>query len=77
MWRTARLDPDGTLAPEINARFNDALAHAPVAEASILDRLKQRLCSDEQLADQLQSGNVEANAEIADELIGLLAPVVI
>ncbi len=60
MWRPAGLDPDGTLTPEVNAGFNDALAHAPAAEASILGRLKQGLCSDEQLAEQLQSGNVEA-----------------
>ena len=60
MWRAARLDPDGTLTPEMNAGFDDALAHAAAAESSILARLKQLLCSDEQLAEQLQSGNVEA-----------------
>ena len=62
MWRVARLDPDGTLAPETGGNFERALADTPAAEISLLGRLKQHLCSDEDLAEQLQSGNAEALA---------------
>ena len=62
MWRVARLDPDGTLAPETGGNFERALADTPAAEKGLLGRLKQHLCSDEDLADQLQSGNAEALA---------------
>ena len=61
MWRIARLDPDGTLARETDGAFEPDPA-APAAEISLLGRLKQHLCSDEDLADQLQSGNAEALA---------------
>jgi RNA polymerase sigma-70 factor, ECF subfamily len=61
MWRIARLDSDGALAPETDGALEQALT-APAAEISLLGRLKQHLCSDENLADQLQSGNAEALA---------------
>jgi RNA polymerase sigma-70 factor, ECF subfamily len=61
MWRIARLNPDGALAREPDGAFEQVLA-PPIAETSILDRLKQHLCSDEDLADQLESGNAEALA---------------
>jgi RNA polymerase sigma-70 factor, ECF subfamily len=62
MWRIARLDPDGTLARETEGAFEPDLAAPPAAEISLLGRLKQHLCSDEDLAEQLQSGNAEALA---------------
>src|ERR1700678_3338615 len=61
MWRIARLNPDGALAHETDGAFEQILA-SPAAETSLLGRLKQHLCSDEDLADQLQSGNAEALA---------------
>jgi RNA polymerase sigma-70 factor, ECF subfamily len=61
MWRIARLNPDGALARETDGAFEQVLA-SPAAETSLLGRLKQHLCSDEDLADQLQSGNAEALA---------------
>jgi RNA polymerase sigma-70 factor (ECF subfamily) len=62
MLRIARLDSDGALAPETDGAFEQDLAGPPAAEISLLGRLKQHLCSDENLADQLQSGNTEALA---------------
>jgi RNA polymerase sigma-70 factor (ECF subfamily) len=62
MLRIARLNSDGALAPETNGGFEQVLAGPPGAEISLLRRLKQHLCSDENLADQLQSGNTEALA---------------
>ncbi len=62
MWRIARLEPDGALAPDTDRGFEQVLAAAPAGEIGFLGRLKQHLCSDEDLADQLQSGNAEALA---------------
>jgi hypothetical protein len=62
MWRVARLNSDGALAPETDGSFEQVLAGPAAAEISLLGRLKQHLCSDENLADQLQSGNTEALA---------------
>jgi hypothetical protein len=62
MWRIARLDSDGARAPETDGGIEEVLAAPPAAETSLLARLKQHLCSDENLADQLQSGNTEALA---------------
>jgi RNA polymerase sigma-70 factor (ECF subfamily) len=61
MWRIARLNPDGVLARETDGAFEQVLA-PPAEETSLLGRLKQHLCSDEDLADQLESGNAEALA---------------
>jgi RNA polymerase sigma-70 factor, ECF subfamily len=60
--RIARLDADGAFAPETDGDLEQVLAGPPAAETSLLSRLKQHLCSDEELADQLQSGNAEALA---------------
>jgi RNA polymerase sigma-70 factor, ECF subfamily len=62
MWRIARLDPDGALAPEADGGFEEILASAPASETSLFSRFRQHLCSDEYLADQLQGGNGEALA---------------
>jgi RNA polymerase sigma-70 factor (ECF subfamily) len=64
MWRIARLDLDGALTPETDGDFEQVLAGPAAAETSLLSRLKQHLCSDEDLADQLQSGNTEALAAL-------------
>jgi RNA polymerase sigma-70 factor, ECF subfamily len=62
MWRIAHLDSGGALAPETDGAFEQVRADPPAVETSLLGRLKQHLCSDENLADQLQSGNTEALA---------------
>ena len=59
-WRLAHLDTDGVLAPETAAEFEQVLAPPPADETSLLAFIKRRLNSDEELADQLQSGNAEA-----------------
>jgi RNA polymerase sigma-70 factor (ECF subfamily) len=58
-WRVAELDLE-TLAVEPATSFEAASVPPPKAETSLLGLLKQRLCSDEELADQLQSGNADA-----------------
>jgi RNA polymerase sigma-70 factor (ECF subfamily) len=63
MLRIARYS-DGALAPETDGDFEQVLAGPPAADISLLGRLKQHLCSDENLADQLQSGNTEALAAL-------------
>jgi RNA polymerase sigma-70 factor (ECF subfamily) len=60
-WRFARIDPE-TLAPQADACFVPVPVAPPASEASLLGLLRQRLCSDEELADQLQSGNADALA---------------
>jgi RNA polymerase sigma-70 factor, ECF subfamily len=64
MWRIARLDLDGTLAPEADGNFEQVPAGPADAEISLLSRFKQHLCSDEDLAARLQSGNTEALAAL-------------
>ena len=59
MWRAAQLDLE-TLAAEPASAFGVAPLPAPKTETSLLGLLKQRLCTDEELADQLQSGNADA-----------------
>jgi len=60
MWRAARLDADGAMAREVDAGFEELLASPLASDTSLLFRLRQHLCSDENLADQLQGGNTEA-----------------
>jgi RNA polymerase sigma-70 factor, ECF subfamily len=59
IWRVAELDLE-TLAVEPTTSYEAAPIPPPKAETSLLGLLKQRLCSDEELADQLQSGNADA-----------------
>jgi RNA polymerase sigma-70 factor, ECF subfamily len=61
-WRVARLNIEAALAPETAAECERVPAAPPAAESSFLCGLKQRFCSDEELADQLQSGNADALA---------------
>jgi len=61
MWRAAELDLEA-LAVERRTSFEAASIPPPRTETSLLGLLKQRLCSDEELADQLQSGNADALA---------------
>jgi RNA polymerase sigma-70 factor (ECF subfamily) len=60
MWRVARLDADGAMAPEATASFEKLLAGSVAFETSLLSRLRQHLSSDENLVDQLQDGDTEA-----------------
>jgi RNA polymerase sigma-70 factor, ECF subfamily len=60
--RIARLDIQTALASETETGFERVPAGPPAAEESFLSLLKQRFCSDEELADQLQSGNADALA---------------
>ena len=57
--RLARLGMDA-LTAEGQSRFGLGVENAPKEETAILGFLKQRFCSDEKLADQLQSGNADA-----------------
>ena len=59
MPRVARLGI-AALTPDGPSRFGDRVDAAPREETSILGLLKQKFCSDEELADQLQSGNADA-----------------
>ena len=61
-WRVARLNIEAALVPGTEAEFERVSAAPPAAENSFLSAIKQRLCSDEELADQLQSGNADALA---------------
>jgi RNA polymerase sigma-70 factor (ECF subfamily) len=61
-WRVARLNLEAALSLETEADLGRASVAASAAEKSILSLLKQRFCSDEELADQLQSGDAEALA---------------
>jgi RNA polymerase sigma-70 factor, ECF subfamily len=61
-WRVARLNLEAALSLEAEADLGRVSVAAPTAEKSILSLLKQRFCSDEELADQLQSGDAEALA---------------
>jgi len=61
-WRVARLNIEAALASEAAAEFERVSAAPPAAENSFLSAIKQRFCSDEELADQLQSGNADALA---------------
>jgi RNA polymerase sigma-70 factor, ECF subfamily len=63
-WRLARLDIEAALASETEAGFERVSGGPPAAESSFLSVLKQRFCSDEELADQLQSGNADALAAL-------------
>ena len=57
--RAARLDVEA-LTSKGESCFGALPAAPPRAETSLLGLLKQRFCSDEELADQLQSGNADA-----------------
>jgi RNA polymerase sigma-70 factor, ECF subfamily len=59
-WRVARFDIEAALASEAEADFGGIAAAPPAGENSLLSLLKQKFCSDEELADQLQSGNADA-----------------
>jgi len=61
-WRVARLDIQAALASETDADFERVSGGPSAAEDSFVSLLKQRFCSDEELADQLQSGNPDALA---------------
>jgi RNA polymerase sigma-70 factor, ECF subfamily len=61
-WRVARLDIEAVLASETDADFRKFSTAPPAAENSLLSLLRQKFCSDEELADQLQSGNADALA---------------
>jgi RNA polymerase sigma-70 factor, ECF subfamily len=61
-WRMARLDIEAALAPEAGGEFGRASSAPSAAESAFLFLLRQRFCSDEELADQLQSGNADALA---------------
>jgi RNA polymerase sigma-70 factor, ECF subfamily len=61
-WRVARLNIEAALVSETEAEFETVSAAPPADENSFLSVLKQRFCSDEELADQLQSGNDDALA---------------
>jgi RNA polymerase sigma-70 factor (ECF subfamily) len=61
-WRIARLDIEAALASQAEADFGSVSVGPPAAENSLLSLLKQRFSSDEELADQLQSGNADALA---------------
>jgi len=58
-WRVARLEMDA-LVPEAETHFGVGELAAPASETSLLSLIRQRFCSDEQLAEQLQSGNADA-----------------
>jgi len=62
MWRVARLDIQTALASETEANFERLSADPSASEGSFLSLLKQKFCSDEELADELQSGNADALA---------------
>jgi RNA polymerase sigma-70 factor (ECF subfamily) len=61
-WRVARLDIEAALASQSDADFGSVSVGPPAVENSLLSLLKQRFSSDEELADQLQSGNADALA---------------
>jgi RNA polymerase sigma-70 factor (ECF subfamily) len=61
-WRVARLNVEGVLAPETAAECGGVPVVPPAAESSFLSGIKQMFCSDEELADQFQSGNADALA---------------
>jgi RNA polymerase sigma-70 factor (ECF subfamily) len=61
-WRVARFDIVAALATETEAGFGRVSGAAPAAESSLLYSIKLRFCSDEELVDQLQSGNADALA---------------
>ena len=61
-WRVARLNIEAALAPETEAEFGRVSAAPPADANSLLSAFKQQFCSDEELADQLQSGNADALA---------------
>jgi RNA polymerase sigma-70 factor (ECF subfamily) len=61
-WRVARLNIEAALISETAAECGRIPAAPPEAESSFLSEIMQRLCSDEELADQLQSGNADALA---------------
>ena len=56
------MDIEAALASETDADFGKLSAGPPAAENSLLTLLRQTFCSDEELADQLQSGNADALA---------------
>ncbi len=60
MSRVARLDLEAALASEAEADFGKVPIGSPAAESSLLSLRRQRFSSDEELADQLQSGNADA-----------------
>jgi RNA polymerase sigma-70 factor (ECF subfamily) len=51
---------EAALASEAEADFGTVSVGPPTAEHSLLSLLRQRFSSDEELADQLQSGNADA-----------------
>jgi RNA polymerase sigma-70 factor (ECF subfamily) len=59
-WRVARLDIEAALASETGSEFERVAVSPPTTEDSFLSLVKRRFCSDEELADQLQSGNADA-----------------
>jgi RNA polymerase sigma-70 factor (ECF subfamily) len=61
-WRLARLNFEAALTSEAHAAFEGDSPAPPRREDSLLSALRQRLSSDEELADQLQKGNAEALA---------------
>lgn len=62
IWRLARWGSDGVLAPESLENFQDGESRSTTSDGSLLARLRQHLCSDESLAEQLKSGNADALA---------------
>lgn len=59
-WRTARLNLDVLAVDAVSPFEREPVLPAPTSETSLLHLLKQRFCSDEELAEQLQSGETDA-----------------
>jgi RNA polymerase sigma-70 factor (ECF subfamily) len=63
-WRLARLHLEAALTSDAHTAFEGPSADLQRAEDSFLSALKQRLSSDEELADQLKRGNADALATL-------------
>lgn len=58
-WRSIRANLD-SLVPNAEVGFGDLPLDPPTSETSFLSLLRQKFASDEELAEQLQSGNADA-----------------
>lgn len=59
-WRVAQLNIEPVLASDTAAECVSLPATCLSADSSLLAGIRQKLCSDEELADQLRSGNADA-----------------
>ena len=72
-WRIARLNSDvAALTPDTAVDCGHSSVVSAVAERSLLSGLRQRFSSDEELAEQLQSGETDALAVLFKRYSALL-----